>query len=176
MSFDDQSQGYLENGYALGRGYVSSLRLNQQNRLLRDLVGYSIHPEILLKGRLPSNPRVADVGTGTGQWLIDTTDQIRSSQLDGFDISTDQFPNKAWLPANVSLHQLDITKPIPASLEGLYDLVHVQFFLCVVQRDGPAAILKELYKMLSTSSRKYRFSRKIHHFYDFSRSLEKLVQ
>lgn len=78
--------------------------------------------------------------------------ELPSAQLDGFDLSEEQFPSGAWLPSHISLRQLDITKPIPPSLEGSYDLVHVQLFLCVVQKDGPAAILKELYKLLSTLS------------------------
>jgi len=150
MSFEDTSQQYLENGYSLGRGYASSLRLNFQHHLLKELLGYSIHPDILSKGTLPESPKIADVGTGTAQWLIDVSHEIPSAQLDGFDISKAQFPSKAWLPAQISLDELDITKPIPSSLEGKYDVVHLQLFLCVVQKDGPLTILKELSKMLST--------------------------
>ena len=72
------------------------------------------------------------------------------AQLDGFDITEEQYPTEAWLPPHVSKRQLDITKSIPTSMEEQYDLVHVQLFLCAVQKDGPAAILKELYKLLST--------------------------
>ncbi len=86
------------------------------------------------------------------QWLIDVRPELPSAQLDGFDISDDQFPSKAWLPRQISLSQLDITKDIPSDLEGMYDLVHVQLFFCVVQKDGPAAIVEQLYKLLSASS------------------------
>ena len=86
------------------------------------------------------------------QWLIDVSSELPSAQLDGFDISEEQYPCKAWLPSHISLSHLDITKEIPPHLEGVYDLVHVQLFLCVVQKDGPAAILKEMYKLLSVSS------------------------
>ncbi|KAL8823772.1 MAG: hypothetical protein Q9191_005563 [Dirinaria sp. TL-2023a] len=148
MSFQDQSQQYLEEGYGLGRGYASSLRLNVQHHLLQKLIGYNIHPEVRTKGGLPRTPKIADVGTGTAQWLIDVADEVPSAQLDGFDISSDQFPCKAWLPHQITLDKLDITKPVPSSLQGKYDLVHVQLFLCVVKKDGPDAILKELSKML----------------------------
>jgi SAM-dependent methyltransferase len=110
MSNDGNIQQYLEQGYALGRGYSSSLRLNFQHHLLHELLGYSIHPDILAKGNLPSNPRIADVGAGTGQWLIDVSKEIPSAQLDGIDISRDQYPNKAWLPSQISLHKLDIRR------------------------------------------------------------------
>lgn len=86
------------------------------------------------------------------QWLIDVSPDLPSAQLDGFDVSEEQYPCKAWLPSHISLSQLDITKEIPSHLEGVYDLVHVQLFLCVVQKDGPAAVLKELYRLLSVSS------------------------
>ena len=78
--------------------------------------------------------------------------ELPSARLDGFDISEEQFPSKAWLPSSIALCQLDVTKTIPPELEGMYDLVHVQLFLCVVQKDGPAAILEELVKLLSASS------------------------
>lgn len=86
------------------------------------------------------------------QWLIDVSSDLPSAQLDGFDVSEEQYPCKAWLPSHISLSHLDITKEIPSRLEGVYDLVHVQLFLCVVQKDGPTAILKEMYKLLSASS------------------------
>ena len=152
MSFNDTSQHYLENGYALGRGYASSLRLNLQHKLFRELLGYSIHPTI--SPNLPPNAKIADVGARTGQWLLDVHDQLPSAQLDGFDISSDQFPNKAWLPTNITLQELDIMEAVPPSLENRYDLIHVQLFLCVVPRDGPMTVLKELYEMLSRLPRK----------------------
>ena len=148
MSFEDRSQSYLENGYALGRGYSSSLRLNLQHHLLRELLGYSIHPDILANVDTESHLQIADVGTGTGQWLIDVARELPSAQLDGFDISTDQYPSSAWLPSNILLRQLDIMESIPGNMEGKYDIVHVQLFLCVIQKD-PIAVLKELLKMLS---------------------------
>lgn len=152
MSFDDKSQSYLEKGYALRRGYASSLRLNLQHYLFRELLGYHIHPSILSDHNLPENPKIADIGAGTAQWLIDVHRLLPSADLDGFDISKDQYPSSAWLPAQISLQELDIMKPIPSSLENKYDMVHVQLFFCVVQRDGPDTMLKQLYKMLSMSS------------------------
>lgn len=148
MSLSAQSQDLLESDYGLGRGFAPSLRLNFQHRLLRDLLGYSIHPEIIA-GNLPSNPLIADVGAGTGQWLIDVSHEIPGAQLDGFDISQEQFPSKAWLPPQISLEKLDITRPVPEALHGRYDVVHVQLFLCVARKDNVEDILIELFKMLS---------------------------
>ena len=77
------------------------------------------------------------------QWLIDLSPDLPSAQLDGFDVSEDQFPSQDWLPSHVSLSQLDITKDIPSVLHENYDLV---------QKDGPSRIIDQLYKLLSTSS------------------------
>lgn len=144
--------------------------MNFQHALLRDLLGYTIHPNIRSHAQFPKEAKVADIGTGTGyicttsnvslsitltfgcsQWLIDVSPELPLAQLDGFDISEEQYPSKAWLPSHITVSQLDITKDIPPNLVGTYDLVHVQLFLCVVQKDGPAAVLEQLYKLLSTS-------------------------
>ncbi|KAL8687373.1 MAG: hypothetical protein Q9218_006434 [Villophora microphyllina] len=148
MSFEFKGQKFLESDYGLGRGYASSLRLNFQHHLLRQLLGYSIPPDLVSGKGLPQTPKIADVGAGTAQWLIDVAHEFPSAELDGFDISGNQFPSSAWLPSNITLTELDITKSIPANLEGQYDLVHVQLFLCVVQKEDPSIILKELFKML----------------------------
>ncbi|KAL9602211.1 MAG: hypothetical protein Q9179_002615 [Wetmoreana sp. 5 TL-2023] len=148
MAPNTQTQDFLEEGYGLSRGYAPSLRLNFQHQLLRDLLGYSISPDIVVKGNLPPNPKIADVGTGTGQWLVDVSYEISSAQLDGFDISKEQFPSTAWLSPQISFSELDITQSLPSALEGKYDLVHVQLFLCVVRKDNLLDIMKNLYKML----------------------------
>ena len=82
-------------------------------------------------------------------WLIDVNRQLPSVHLDGFDISVDQFPVKEWLPGNMSLHRLDLFKPVSEELRGKYDLVHVRLFLAVVQNYDPTPILRNLMDMLS---------------------------
>ncbi|KAI4195788.1 MAG: hypothetical protein LQ350_006982 [Teloschistes chrysophthalmus] len=42
--------------------------------------------------------------------------------------------------------------PARRNLEGIYDVVHIQLFLCVVTKDNLTAILTGLYKLLSTSN------------------------
>ena len=82
-------------------------------------------------------------------WLVDVNRQLPSVHLDGFDNSVDQFPSQEWLPDNISLHRLDVLEPIPETLKGKYDLVHVRLFLAVVQDDDPTPILRNLMDMLS---------------------------
>ena len=152
MSFTKESQDFFDKEYGLGRGYVSAMRLNIQHHLIRQLIGYTTHPEIVSRGSLPLNPRIADIGTGTGQWLIDVSNELPFAILDGFDISDEQFPHRDLLPGQISFTQLDILRPIPPNLEAKYDIVHVQFFIFVVSKDTIAAVLKELLKMLSMAS------------------------
>ena len=87
--------------------------------------------------------------SGSSIWLVDVNRQLPSVHLDGFDNSVDQFPSKEWLPDNISLHRLDVLKPIPEELKGKYDIVHVRLFLAVVQDDDPTPILRNLMDMLS---------------------------
>ena len=152
MSFDDQTQSYLEKGFALGRGYTSQLRLNFQHHLFRELLGYLIHPSTLSNHNLPENPKIADVRAGTAQWLIDVHRVLPSAHLDGFDRTKDWYPSDAWLPEQISLQELDIMKALPSSLENQYDMVHVSLFFGVIDRDGVGTMLKQLYNMLSKSS------------------------
>ncbi|KAL8642877.1 MAG: hypothetical protein Q9228_000466 [Teloschistes exilis] len=148
MRSNEQTHDFLDDGYALARGYAPSLRLDLQHRLLQQLLGYTLHPNITSKLPLSPKPKVADVGTGTAQWLIDLGHELLTAELDGFDISNHQFPDKAWLGSQISLTELDITQPIPHNLEGIDDVVHVQLFLCVVTKDNLTAILADLYKLL----------------------------
>lgn len=82
-------------------------------------------------------------------WLIDLNRQLPSAQLDGFDISAEQYPPKQWLPTNLSLSTLDIFPPVPEELIGKYDIIHVRLFILVVRDDDPTPILRNLISMLS---------------------------
>ena len=83
-------------------------------------------------------------------WLIDLQSHLPSSTvLDGFDISTAQFPPKEWLPGNVSLNFLDIFEEIPEHLLGIYDVINIRYFACVVKNNQPALVIENVSKMLS---------------------------
>ena len=84
-------------------------------------------------------------------WLIDVCRQLPSARLDGFDVSTAQYPPKEWLPSNISLQTLDVFAPIPKDLQNKYDVVNVRLFLAVVKNNDPSPILRNLMKMLSKS-------------------------
>ena len=71
------------------------------------------------------------------------------AQLHGFDKTVDDFPPRQWLPENVLLQQLDIFEPIPKTLIGQCDIVHVRLFMLVIQNDDPRPMLGYLVRLLS---------------------------
>lgn len=60
---------------------------------------------------------VADIGTGTGIWLLDLAENFSdAAQFWGFDINISQTPHRDWLPDNVFMEKLDIFGDIPDDL------------------------------------------------------------
>ena len=101
-----------------GEAADSATRLNLQHYNFKQTQGFLIHPCAVPK---TESPKIADIGTGTGIWLLDVADSLSSStHLDGLDISLSQTPPKEWLPPNVSMRQLDIFEDIPEELVGQY--------------------------------------------------------
>ena len=82
-------------------------------------------------------------------WLIDISRQLHSARLDGFDVSTGQYPPQEWLPDNLSLTIFDVHGDVPEALQGRYDIVHVRLFLTVVRNNDPRPILNKMHRMLS---------------------------
>ncbi|KAL9059140.1 MAG: hypothetical protein Q9162_001358 [Coniocarpon cinnabarinum] len=135
-----------KDNYNIERGLVPALRLNLQQYIWRDALGYDLHPSIDTH-----DPRlkVADVGTGTGIWLVKLSSQLAATaQLDGFDISSDQFPHESSLPPNVHLHTSNALEPCPPELRGKYDVVNLRLFLAVVKNDDPTALLQHVCSLL----------------------------
>ena len=98
---------------------VSAARLNLQHFLWKQDQGYVLHPSISCAQE--PGLRIADIGTGTGIWLLDLSDSLPSSvQLDGFDVDISQSPPEPWLPNNLSIRKLDIFENIPDDLVGQY--------------------------------------------------------
>ena len=93
------------------------VRLNLQHYVWKQQLGYLIHPNI----RDDPTLKVADLGTGSGIWLLDLSDQLPdSATLDGFDVDLSQCPPGPWLPRNVSVRELDIFDELPEDLYGKY--------------------------------------------------------
>ncbi|KAI2615889.1 S-adenosyl-L-methionine-dependent methyltransferase [Hypoxylon sp. NC1633] len=131
--------------YILGRNYSANARLNLQYFLWKD-GGFTLHPRIPATAE---NLRVAEIGVGTGIWLVDLARYLPpSAQIDGFDIDLTQCPPAEWLPSNVKVHNLDCLAPLPEHLLEQYDIVHIQLFHLAVHNNDPAPIIQNLLKLL----------------------------
>ncbi|CCX31994.1 Similar to methyltransferase [Aspergillus niger CBS 513.88]; acc. no. XP_001401990 [Pyronema omphalodes CBS 100304] len=94
-------------------------RLNQQYTLIQTLTSnYLLHPNI----SRPTSPRIADIASGTGCWLIDLSSLYPDAVLHGFDIKIPLVP----LPENVELTQHDVLDRFPEELRETYDMVHMR--------------------------------------------------
>lgn len=123
----------MEN-YALSRGKTEPERLDIQHKLWTKNLGYDVHPSIA--SRLNAFSRIADIGTGTGIFLIELSRQLPTTcQLDGFDISDTLYPSPTTLPANVSLTLQDARRPFPGILRQTYDFVHVKLMVSGLEKD-----------------------------------------
>ncbi|KAH7405890.1 S-adenosyl-L-methionine-dependent methyltransferase [Phaeosphaeria sp. MPI-PUGE-AT-0046c] len=132
--------------YWLGRASEEQKRLLKQHGVWTKAIGYSLHPSIASK--LPQDARIADVATGTGIWLKDLAAVSPPTHtFHGYDISSDQYLPKESLPKNVSLGFLDFKKPIPAELQGTFDLVNIRLIIISM---GPFEIWQETLKNVIT--------------------------
>ncbi|KAJ5623353.1 hypothetical protein N7490_011958 [Penicillium lividum] len=125
--------------YVLGRDLYGSVRLDTQHLLWKMINGYTMNPKI------PVDPgiKIAEMGTGTGMWLLDLATQLpQTVQMDGYDLSDSQFPHKSFLPTNVSLNILDAFGDVPADLVGKYDVVHLRFWSCIVKGNDPSRLVQ----------------------------------
>ncbi|TVY13952.1 N-methyltransferase tcpN [Lachnellula arida] len=120
--------------------------LNLLCYLWKDAMGYILHPSIQMPGK---EWRVADVGAGTGLWLTKLA-QIapKDSQLDGYDISSDQFPAASLTPGNINFRISDAKMPPPEGLWESYDIVHVRLLATIVDNGDPSPILQHCLKLL----------------------------
>ncbi|KAL9066504.1 MAG: hypothetical protein Q9157_007124, partial [Trypethelium eluteriae] len=89
-----------------------------------------------------STSAVADVGTGTGVWLLHMRAAYpQITTMDGFDLSAEKYPALDTLPNGVRLHVHDVRTPFPAELHGKYDIVHTRLLMyALTAANWPPAI------------------------------------
>ncbi|KAF4214802.1 hypothetical protein CNMCM8980_000041 [Aspergillus fumigatiaffinis] len=133
--------------YRLNRNVAASTRLSLQHYIWKENMGYLLHPSIDV-----SRPdlAIADVGTGTGIWILDLLRQLPNAKLHGFDISSEQYPAPGFLPPNVSLSKLDILGEIPEEYREKFDVVHARLLVQVVNQAGsdPVPVIQNMMKLL----------------------------
>ncbi|KAJ5701385.1 hypothetical protein N7488_008933 [Penicillium malachiteum] len=130
--------------YVFTRDYLDNNCINLQRYLTVQLFGYHIHPSIPVQ---TEDLRIADIGTGTGIWLTDLVSKLPSStRLDGLDISLDAAHLPEMLPTNLNLRLWDTKDDVPEDLVGVYNVVHVRFFVFVLQHPDLEHVLDDLIK------------------------------
>jgi SAM-dependent methyltransferase len=107
-------------------------RLDEQHVFTTKTFGFLIHPNIKIAS---PNAKIADVGAGSGAWLLDVAKHSPSTyQFIGYDLTASGFPASEKLPSNVAFKTHDMTATFPASELGTYDVVAVRFVSSVAER------------------------------------------
>ncbi|PTB66986.1 hypothetical protein BBK36DRAFT_4129 [Trichoderma citrinoviride] len=137
--------------YIFHRDHKSSIRLNYQHMLIKKLCNDQLlHPAVRQSiASRSSSIRVADIATGTALWLTELSDALPAdAQLLGFDVSADQYPPGEWLPGNVALHEHDAFTPFAPELLGSFDVVHLRFFITLLNGENIRPLLDNLKTLL----------------------------
>ncbi|KAK2599127.1 hypothetical protein QQS21_005388 [Conoideocrella luteorostrata] len=109
------------------------------------MFGYNLHPSVPREG--PSL-KIADVGTGTGVWLLDLRQELDpTAELVGIDVDISQAAPKQWLPENISLREWSVFTDVPDDLVEMFDIVNLRLFSFVIEND-PAPVLRKLTRLL----------------------------
>ncbi|PHH64276.1 hypothetical protein CDD81_4760 [Ophiocordyceps australis] len=125
-------------------------RLNGQHPMLMAVTG-RLMPDAVRKylGALGRPPAVADIATGTGIWLQSIAKELPSdAQLDGYDISTQAFPETPWEPANMRLMEADACEPFADEVLGSYDVVHVRLMSYALGKEQWEEVARNLLSLL----------------------------
>lgn len=61
--------------YGLTRDKTESARLNAQHYVWKTNIGFLLHP--LIASSVGPAPRIGDIGTGTGIWILELADQLK---------------------------------------------------------------------------------------------------
>ncbi|KAM7212793.1 S-adenosyl-L-methionine-dependent methyltransferase [Rhypophila decipiens] len=138
------AQAKRSTGHAISPDIVEATeRLDEQHIFTTKTLGFLIHPNIISSLSSLDRPgddtpdlKVADIGTGTGIWLLDVAKTYPSlcDQLVGFDVTCSCFPSPGELPSNITFKIQDMHQPFPESEIGTYDIVAVRFVSSATSR------------------------------------------
>lgn len=107
-----------------------------------------MHPSITDKLSAIDSPAIADIGTGTGSFLLQLARVYPKATLRGFDISQDLFPAPESLPSNVELGLMDVKQPPPSKEHNRYDLVHVRLLTAAMNPTDWEPAVRNLIQLL----------------------------
>lgn len=120
--------------------------MKQNHGVLYEMTGNLLPPSIKIDYSKPL--KVADIGTGTGDWLLQVETILPAgSTLRGFDITDTQFqtvPERS----RVSLQIHDMLLRFPDAELGQYDVVHARFLMYALKSHEWAKVTENLVMLL----------------------------
>lgn len=100
------------------------------------LTGQLAPTNILTQLRQTSSPRVADIATGTGLWIVSIAEHLPpAADLWGFDLDVTKIHQNIKSASNVQFQQHDALIPFPEEIQGTFDLVHVRLLVLGLKTD-----------------------------------------
>jgi hypothetical protein len=85
-------------------------------------------------------------------WASELAAKLPQSTIDAFDISPAHFPPEAWRLPNVRFVTHDCFKPFAEEFRGQYDVIHIRFWVCVVNDSIVKPVLDNILTLLSKSA------------------------
>lgn len=101
-----------------------------------------------MKRKLPKDSKIADIGTGTGLFLIFLAEDYPEASLHGFDIADDLFAPTDTLPPNVHLALMDIKRAPPENERSKYDAVHVRLLAAAMNPEDWGIAVRHIWMLL----------------------------
>ena len=98
-------------------------RLDLMHQLLRIAMRNQLHFAPLVE----KNPKILDIGTGTGIWAIEMGDEYPDAEIIGTDLSPTQ---PSWVPANVKFEIDDAEEPW--TFQEKFDFIHARYLAAAI--------------------------------------------
>ncbi|KAK0749008.1 S-adenosyl-L-methionine-dependent methyltransferase [Schizothecium vesticola] len=124
-------------------------RLNEQHHITTATLGFLLHPHIPPPPPPGTPYKIADIGTGTGIFLLSLAPTLPpSTHLIGFDITPSSFPPLASHPPNITFTTHDMLTPFPPSHLSTFDVVTARFLSSATPRAAWEQTIRNLVTLL----------------------------
>lgn len=113
-------------GGILSRGGPAEWRLSFQHFVTIQHQGFLIHPKIEKEILQRKDPKIADLATGNGIWVLDAAEKYPNAEILGSDITDKQFPAPALRSPNTRFEVQNMFDEVPVRHRGAFDMVHLR--------------------------------------------------
>ena len=114
---------FKDGSYVMPNDETELDRLDLMHQLLR----ITMRNKLYFAPISERNPKVLDVGTGTGIWAIEMGDENPDAEIIGTDLSPTQ---PSWVPANVKFEIDDVEEPW--TFQEKFDFIHVRYLAAAI--------------------------------------------